>query len=137
MQGTDHVLGDFFRNMSDTVYRTDRISTVEHASKKNEAITRIARLILPFCPDEGIRCISRPIRSPTRHNGAYDNCNEKICYDEERSKSANRRQDGLAKHHNETAAEGNDQITDKDMPSLWIEIGVRDSVCFNNHTANY
>lgn len=137
MQGTQHILGNLFSNVSDTVYRADGISTVKHASEKNEAVARVSRFILPFCPDERIRRISCAIRSPTGHNGAYDNCDEKIRYDEERSKPANRRQDGLAKHHNETAAEGDDEVTNKDMPILWVELRVGDGVCFNNHTADY
>lgn len=134
LRGEEHVLGNLFCNMGDTINRTDGKSTVQHASKKDEPVTRVSGHILPVFPDKIMGCVSHPISAG--HDSADHDIDQKA-EDEKRSQSANTGQCELAEHHSKTAYPSDDQITDEDVPTLRPEPRMEECVGVDNHTARH
>lgn len=79
----DPRLGDFFRQMGDTVRYADGERSVQHAGKECEAIRRVTRLIQEVTPDKGVGGMPTAIRAG--HYGADENGHEAAGEDEEQS----------------------------------------------------
>lgn len=121
---------DFFRQMRYSVWGADGVGTIEHTSDKHEAVARVAGLVRPVVPDKGIGGVSRAIFGG--HDGTYDNGDEDTGDDEEAPQDFDFRQRTVGEEDGSAADPAAEEVGDKDMPGVGLEIGVEGGVHGDN-----
>lgn len=121
--------------MGNAINGTHSIGTIQHTRQEDKPIARISSAIVPLLPDELARCI--PTASQPRHDGTDDNSNKETGNDEEGSEPADKWKRVLCENDSEAASPRHDEVANKDLPSLRLQLGAVQLVRPEHHVADH
>lgn len=126
MEGRDHLLRNFFRQMGGTIRVPNTVCTIQHASNKNESLALVSSPVLPGTPDEIVGRIRLVV--DVRHGGTDDDGDEDTGQNKEHADVADMGKNAVHEKNDKTANPRADDEAHEDLPVLWYEAGVHERV---------
>ena len=108
--------------MSDDIWSANGVSAVQHTEQKDESVARVPCRIGPLSPHKGVGSVHR------RHGCADNDGNQNAGNDKESPSLLQHREDPIGKKHAETSQPIDNDISNKDVPSLRHEFRVESRV---------
>ena len=109
-----NLLRNFFGQMTDTIWSSDSIRTIEHTGDKDESIAGIPRGVDPFFPH---KCVGGVPGTINIWHGRTDNDGDEYACDDQETTNVTSHWERFVSEHDQSAAQPNaNQITDKYVP---------------------